>query len=160
MCSSDLYTINFIGTESFNIGDKLFLTMPECVKGITSITSFTDTVEGETNLSYLKKFFRYKNGVNEEWSDTYPIEQITGFTICPKRCLQLEIIYFRLDDGGNTLSGTTITVSNVSISGEYKLTSSDSQLILKPSDNLQILEAGDLLKIFSIDAFEVISTAK
>ena len=65
----ETYTINFIGTESFNIGDKLFLTMPECVKGITSITSFTDTVEGETNLSYLKKFFRYKNGVNEEWSE-------------------------------------------------------------------------------------------
>lgn len=156
----ETYTINFIGTESFNIGDKLFLTMPECVKGITTITSFTDTVIGETSLSYLKKFFRYKNGVNEEWSDTYPIEQITGFTICPKRCLQLEIIYFRLDEGDNTLSGTTITVSNVSIGGEYKLTTSDSQLILKPNDNTQILEVGDLLKIFSIDAFEVISTAK
>lgn len=156
----ETFTINFIGTESFSMGDKLFLTMPECVKGITSITSFTDTVNGETSLSYLKKFFRYKNGVNSEWSDTYPIEQITGFTICPRKCLQLEVIYFRVDDGDNSLSGTTITVSNVSIGGEYNLTSSDSQLVLTSGDTTQILEVGDLLKIFSIDAFEVISSAK
>lgn len=154
------YTVNFIGSESFNMGDKLFLTMPECIKGVTKISSFNDTINGETDLSYLKKFFRYKNGNNNEWSDTIPIEQITSIDICSKKCLQLEIIYFRLDDGGVELSGNTIVVSNISIGGEYELTSSDSQIILKPSDNLQILEVGDLLKIFSIDAFEVISTAK
>lgn len=153
------YTINFIGTESFDVGGKLFLTMPECVKGISSITSFTDTVSGETSNVYLKKVFRYKNGTNDEWSDTQPIENISGLTICTKKCLQLEIIYLRVDDGG-TYTGTTITVSNISIGGEYILTKSDSQVILKKDNTTQILEVGDMFKIFKISDFQIISTAK
>ena len=155
----ETFTINFIGTEQFNVGNKLFLTMPECVKGIVNITSFVDAVNGETSNVYLKKYFRYKNGVSEEWSETQPIEQLTGITICSRKCLQLEIIYFRVDDGNN-FPNIVITVSNISIGGTFKFTSSDSQLVLKSGDTTQILEIGDVLKIFKIDAFEVISTAK
>lgn len=154
-------TINFIGSEKFDTaGKNLSLLMPECVKGISKITSYTDNVSGETSTSYLKKFFKFKNGVNTEWSESLPIESITGITICPKKCLQLELLYFVMNDGGGAFPSSGITLSNISIGGEYDITKSDSQLILKKSDPYQILEVGDVLKIFSIDNFDVVSTAK
>ena len=53
--SDQTLSINFIGTEQFNVGDKLTLYMSEPIKGITSLTSYTDTVNGETDSVYLKK---------------------------------------------------------------------------------------------------------
>jgi len=156
--SDETFTINFIGSEKFDIGNKLILKMPECVKGITKITSFNDIIIGETKTSFLKKSFRYKNGKTYEWSNILSIEEITNIEICPSRCLELEIIYFRVDD--NRDNNTEIFLNGVTINGEYNIMKSDSFVTLTIDNPLQILEVGDLLKIFSIDAFEIISTSK
>ena len=72
--SDQTYSINFIGSEQFNYSeDKLRLLIPETIKGITSITSYTDSVSGETSTTYLKKYFRYKLGNTSEWSELLPI---------------------------------------------------------------------------------------
>lgn len=151
------YTINFLGVEQFNVGDTLKIIMPECVNGINTITSYTDTVSGETDNVYLKKTFRYKNGIDSDWSEYFDIEEITNVTICPLKCLQIELLYFRLDDGGAN-NDIKITLSNVSIGGEYDITTSDSDIVLSTVDSLQILEIGDILKIFSIDDFQIIAS--
>jgi hypothetical protein len=157
--NDETYTINFIGMEQFSIGNTLKLIMPECVKNITNILSYTDKVVGETTNVYLKKFFKYKTKSTDEWSEAYPIEQLTTMDLCSKKCLQIELIYYRIDEGGS-YPGVNITLSNVSIGGEYKMTKSDSVLILSPDDPTQIYEIGDMMKIFSISSFDVISTAK
>ena len=85
----ETFTINFLGIEKFYPGNYVFdsgstltLEMPECVYGITEITSYTDITEGETESVYLKKFFQYKQGVNGEWSSLIPMEEITDIEIC------------------------------------------------------------------------------
>lgn len=154
----ETFTINFIGSEQFSYsGNTLILLMPECVDGITGITSYTDTVSGESSDVYLEKYFRYKNGSTAEWSEVMPISAITNIELCSDKCLQLELRYFRLDNGGPD-TGTTITLSNVSIGGVYDITTGDGELILTTGDTSQILEIGDILKIFLITDFTIIST--
>ena len=155
----ETFTIAFLGTEQFAPGDKLVLEMPECVQGITEITSYTDTVEGETDSVYLTKYFQYKNGSTAQWSDPLPIDEITEFEICTTKCLQFKLLYYRMDDGGPN-SGVTITLNNPAINGKFKFTTSDGPFVLDPEDSIQIFNVGDIFKIFSIDSFEVISTAR
>ena len=155
----ETFTINFLGLEEFEPGEKLILEMPECVYGITEITSFTDNVEGETDSVYLKKYFQYKQGVNGVMSDPLPIEEITSIEICTTKCIQFNILYYRMDDGGPQ-PGVTITLNNASIGGIFKFTSNDDPFVLNSDNPIQIFNVGDKLKIFSIDSFEVISTAR
>jgi len=155
----ETFTINFIGTEQFGPRDTLVLTMPECVDGITDITSYTDVVEGETENVYLTKYFQYKQGDETIWSEPLPLSGITELEFCPTDCLQLKLLYYRMDDGGPN-SGVTITLQNPSIGGTFEFTSSDESLTLDQDDPIQILEVLDVFKIFSIDSFEVISTAR
>ena len=155
----ETFTINFIGTEQFGPGDTLVLTMPECVDGITEITSYTGTTVGETDSVYLTTYFQYKQGDETLWSEPLPIDEITTFVICPTKCLQLKLLYYRMDDGGAN-SGVTITLTNPSIGGIFEFTSSDETLTLTTGDTIQILDVPDVFKIFSIDGFEVISTAR
>lgn len=155
----ETFTINFIGTEQFAPGNTLVLEMPECVKGLTEITSYVDNVEGETNNVYLKKYFQYKNGSDDTWSDPALIEEIIGLDFCTTKCLQFKLLYYRMDDGGANAS-VTITLQNPSIGGTFSFTSSDETLTLSPTDPTQIFIVSDILKIFSIDSFEVISTAR
>lgn len=153
-------SINFIGTEEFsNPGDTLVLTMPECIKGITEITSYTDVVEGETDNVYLTKYFQYKNGSTSDWSDPIPISGITELEICTTKCLQFKLLYYRLDDSGLD-TNLVLTLKNPSINGKFKYTTSDETLVIDTDDPIQILNVPDIFKIFSIDSFEVISTAK
>lgn len=158
--SDETLTINFIGKEEFNNGNRLILEMPVCEKGITSLTSYTDTTEGETKDVYLKKSFSYKNGTNGNWSDPLPMEDLSTIEICARKCLQLKLYYYRLDDNGKINSDIKITISNVSIGGTFNYTTSDTQLVLTPDNRTQILEVRDVLKIFSIENFEIISTSK
>ena len=156
----ETFSINFIGTEVFaNPGDTLILTMPDCIKGITEITSYTDVVEGETENVYLTKYFQYKNGSTSEWSDPIPISGITEFVICSTKCLQFKLLYYRMDDGGPQ-PGVSLTLKNPSINGTFNFTSDDETLVLNPDDPIQILNVPDVFKIFSIDDYEVISTAR
>ena len=161
--SDETLTINFIGTEQFKAGDKLILDVTEPIKGITDITSYTDTTIGETDKVYLKKFFQYKIGVNGKYSDSLPIEQLTTLDVlknlCPRKNFYLRLLYFRVDDGGNNNS-VTITLSNVSVGGDFEYTISDENVYLTSGDTTQIFEISDVLKIYSIDSFEVVSTSK
>lgn len=161
--SDQTLSINFIGTEQFNVGDKLTLYMTEPIKGITSITSYNDNIIGETSSIYLKKFYQYKIGNAVEWSEMLPIESITSIpnflTVCKKKSFELRLLYFRMDDGGPNNS-VVLSLSNISINGTFEYTSSDTQITLKPSNNTQIFEISDVLKIFRIDNYEIISSAK
>lgn len=161
--SDQTLSINFIGTEQFNVGDKLTLYMTEPIKGITSITSYNDNIIGETSSTYLKKFYQYKIGNAVEWSEMLPIESITSIpnflTVCKKKSFELRLLYFRMDDGGPNNS-VVLSLSNISINGTFEYTSSDTQITLKPSSNTQIFEISDVLKIFRIDNYEIISSAK
>lgn len=153
----ETFTINFIGTEAFHPGDTLKLTMPECVKNIKTIDGYVDSRSGETDSVYLKTYFKYKYSTDDNWSETYPIEQITQLELCSRKCLLIELVYFRVDEGGPN-SGVTILLNNPSINGTYSLTKSDASLVLTSDNPIQILETGDFLKIFSISDFDVIST--
>ena len=155
----ETFTINFIGTEEFHPGDTLKLTMPECIRYITSIGEYSDEVSGETSSVYLKIFFRYKYSTDIDWTDPIPINELSGLTLCSRKCLLMELLYFRIDEGGPN-SGVTITLTNPSISGTYSLTTGDAFVVLTNSDPVQILETGDFFKIFSLSDFEVISTPR
>ena len=155
----ETFTINFLGLEEFEPGQKLVLEMPECVDGITEITSYIDNVEGETDSVYLKKFFQWKQGINGTMSDPIPIEEITKIEICPTKCIQFNLLYYRMDDGGPQ-PDITITLNNPSIGGIFKFTSNDGPFVIDLDDPIQIFNVGDTFKIFSIDSFEVISTAR
>ncbi len=155
----ETFTINFIGTEEFHPGDTLKLTMPECIKNITSFTEYTHETSGETSSVYLKVFFRYKYSTDNDWSDTLPISDLTIIELCSRKCLSLELIYFRVDEGGPN-NDIVITLTNPSIEGTYSLSKGDAFVILTPDDSIQILEVGDFFKIFSISDFEVISTPR
>jgi hypothetical protein len=154
----ETFTINFIGQEEFAPGDTLKLTMPECVNGITGFDGYTDIRSGETESVYLDVYFRYKYSTDVDWSEPLPLDDLFTLEVCSRKCIILQLIYHRLDNGGDD-SSITISLSNISINGTYTLTKSDSSLILTPDDPNQILEVGDYLKIFSIDDFEVISTS-
>ena len=159
----ETFTINWIGTEQFFPHSPtltgLTLFMPECVKGITEITSFTHETNGETDNVYLRVYFQYKNGANAVWSEPLPIEEITTFEFCTTKCLQFKLLYYRMDDGGAN-SGVTITVTNPSIGGNFEFGSTDDPFVLNPENPIMILDVPDIFKIFSIDDYEVISTAK
>ena len=161
--SDQTLTINFIGSEQFNVGDKLSLYMSEPIKGITSITSYNDVVIGENESTYLKKYYQYRIGNSTEWSEMLPIESITSIpnflTVCKKKLFELRLLYFRMDDGGPN-NDITLLLSDVSIAGTFDFTSSDVQITLNSSDNRQIFEVSDVLKIFSISNYEIISSAK
>jgi len=150
-------TINFIGSEQFTYSGNTLILVTPCISGVTDITSYSDTISGETSNVYLEKYFRYKNCINQVWSDVMPMSAITSLEFCSDKPLLLELRYYRVDNTGIN-SGVTITLSNVSISGTYDLTMSDSEIILVTGDPAQILEVGDILKIFSITDFTVIST--
>lgn len=155
----ETFTINFMGVEEFHPGDTLKLTMPECLRNIKTIDGYSDEVSGETSSVYLKVFYRYKYSTDADWSDPYPIEQITQLDICSRKCLLIQLLYYRMDDGGPN-SGVTITLTNPSINGTYSMTTGDAFVVLTKDDPVQILESGDFLKIFSISDFEIISTPK
>lgn len=157
--SDQTLTINFIGTEQFNVDDKLTL-VSEPIKGITSITSYTDTTVGETSSAYLKKYFQYRREGQTEWSELYTIDKITEIPQYDKTCLlkpfEYRLLYFRMDDGGT--QPNVITLSNISIGGGFEYMTSDSQLTITSNERSQIFEISDVLKIFRIDNYEVISS--
>jgi len=157
----ETFTINFIGTEAFHPGDTLKLSMPsgQCFRNIKTFDGYTDTRSGETSSVYLKVFYRYKYSTDIDWSDPLPIENLPTMEVCSRKCLLLELLYFRLDDGGPN-SGVTITLTNPSVNGTYTLTKNDAFVILTKNDPNQILEMGDFLKIFSLSDFNVISTPR
>lgn len=153
----ETFTITFIGTEEFGPSDTLKLTMESCVLGIKTLEGYTHNVQGETETEYLRIFLRYKYEGEDEWSDNIPIDEINTLEFCETKCLLLQLLYFRIDENGPN-SGVTITLSNPSINGTFEYTTGDEFVILTPADPIQILETGDLLKIFSIDNFLIIST--
>jgi len=160
--SDQTLTINFLGTEQFNVSDKLTL-FSESIKGITTITSYTDTVVGETPNVYLKKYFQYRREGDKEWSEMYTIDNITSIPVFNKTYLkkgiEYKLLFFRMDDGGAN-SNVVIKLSNISFGGTFDYTTSDSQLIISPNDDSQVFEISDVLKIFKIDNYEVISSSK
>lgn len=155
----ETFTINWIGTEQFGPRDTLVLTMPECVDGITNITSYSDVTEGETEDVYLTKYFQYKQGNETEYSEPIPISGITEFEFCPTDCLQIKLLYYRMDDGGLN-SGVTIIIQNPSIGGEFEFGTSDDPFIIDLENPIHIFDVPDVFKIFEIDGYEVISTAR
>lgn len=156
----ETFSINFLGVEEFTFGNKLILDMPDCVDNLTDIIAYTDNVQGETDITYLKKYFKYKNDENSEWSIEMPIEEITTFEFCYKKCLKFKLIYYRIDDDGNINDDVIISLTNPSISGDFEFTTNDDPFVLDVNNPIQIFNVADVFKIFSISDFEIISVAK
>lgn len=169
--SDETLTFNFTGNEVFNPGDTLTLTT-EPIKGISSLTSYTDSItynpsNANSTLIYLKKFIQYKQErtlsklETTKWSEQIEItdDNLLAITVCQSKYLQLKLTYYRLDDGG-TNSSVTINLLSSTINGTFKFTSSDENIVLKTTEPIQIFKISDVLKIFKIDNYEIISTAK
>jgi hypothetical protein len=146
------YSIGFINGPQ-QIDNYFVFETPE-ISGISTITDFSDDVVGETETTYFKKYFKYKNGA--EWSEMLPIEDITTTIFNSCESLILKIYYYKTiesADGNNTL----LTVDNILISGEYYLTTYDSEAVLEHQNDTVLLNPNDIYKIFSLSGYEVIS---
>jgi hypothetical protein len=147
------FTINFLNgpKEISEDGYKFKINKP--IDSITKITSFSDQTSNETSKLYFKKYFKYKN--NDKWSELIDIENITGITISPCSPFDLELYYFKVNDGDN--SNNSLLVDNIVIDGEYLLTEFDSKAMIPDNEGLALLSSVDIYKIFSLSNYQVIS---
>ena len=150
------FTMSWIGSPvstdeiSTQIHDvKTFSITP--TKSISSITSFSDVVKGETDTHYFKKYFSYSNvrsGIS--YSEPEPITGITG-NYCSLDELYLNLFYYRIDE--NTTTVPTLSINSIVIEGTYDIEQT-SDIIEVPNDGY-ILNPKDIYKIFSLTGFEI-----
>jgi len=120
-------------------------------KSITSITSFTDIVRGETDKHYFKKYFSYSNtrsGIS--YSELAPITGITT-DYCSLNTLYLNLSYFRIDV--DTATMPNLTINTIVIEGTYDIEETDE--IINVPDDGYILTPKDVYKVFKITGFEL-----
>lgn len=153
----ETYIISFTG-EPQNITGNGFVFKTDVIKDIISINSFIDKTEGENNVVYFKKYFKYR--VNDKWSDLLPIEDINNITITPCDEFQLELYYYKTVDGKDTIPPTQLFVNYIIITGKYKLSTYDSEAILENEGDSVILKPKDIYKVFSLSGFSVYATSQ
>lgn len=151
----ETFTIFFIsddGTEqSITNNGAIFKT--DVIKNISSIKTYSDKVDGESNIVYFKKYFKYKNG--DEWSDLIDIQNITGMTFTPCNDFELQLYYFRTVDGIE--NNENLSVTNIFITGTYNLSEYESEAQLPNQNDTVILAPDDIYKVFSLTNFSVYS---
>jgi len=150
-------TINFVGTETLNSGDKPIIleTVPP-LTGVIGFSSVDYTTSGENDKQYLKIFYSYKID-DQIWSDQLPITGITSLTLCPDKTLDLKFYIYRVDD--NNTNSTPIYFSNFKINGTFEYTTVDSIAILTDNSNQIVLAPKDIYKVFKLENFQVITTS-
>ena len=153
------YTIQWIGKQPDIISNTqphnilTYETSP--IMGITSISNANVIADGETNLQYLKKIFRYKNGTND-WSEEQNLELLPALSIDPCVPFILQIIlYFVYDSNPITNPPKNIYINNISVNGTFEYLEIDAEAVLNPTFNEIILTPKDIYKVFSLSDFLV-----
>lgn len=145
-----------------NTPDKLSSIQPNNVrrystgtlKGISKIIDFSDSVDGENDQQFLKRFFRYKSG--NSWSSQKPIEEISTIEVDYRLEFELEIIYYyayNVDPTKYSLSN--IFINSILVNGEYALSVVDAEALLDADNTEVILKPKDIYKVFRLDGFEI-----
>lgn len=149
------YVMNFVGQQILNNQTMSISLSIDPIMNIVNIKSYTDVIENETKIQYVKKYFKYKN--DKEWSESLPINMLSGLTLCSTKTLELELFYYRIDENGFNNNSTDITIKNIQISGDYEFSITDSVAVLTDDNNQMIIEPKDIYKVFRLDNFEIIS---
>ena len=149
------FSMNWIGTpDQFKTGNSLKL-ISDTTTGIKNFTSYNISTEGETENSYLKILFKYKNSSEEceNWSDLIPIENISGISFLTESSFDLELHIFRVDDNMENQS-PIIYLKNINLNGNYEYQITDSIAYLEPGNEI-VLEPKDVYKVFSLEDFSI-----
>ncbi|NPV12874.1 MAG: hypothetical protein HPY57_13970 [Ignavibacteria bacterium] len=152
----ETYTISFTGGPQEITGNG-YVFKTGVINYISSINYFSDEPDGETNIVYFTKYFKYRNG--ETWSDLLPINQLSGLTLTPCEEFELELYYYRTINGKDTNPPTKLYVDNILIMGNYKLSKYESEAVLSSHGDSVILKPNDIYKIFSLTGFNVYATS-
>ena len=150
------FTMSWIGFPvstdeiSTHIRDiKTFSITP--IKSITSITSFSDIIRGESDSHYFKKYFSYSNARSGiSYSELAPITGITG-DYCALNFLYLNLAYYRID--ADTVTIPTLSINSIVIEGTYDIEVTDE--IIEVPDDGYIFEPKDIYKVFKLTGFEI-----
>ena len=147
----ETFTISFSGGPQEITGNGAIFKTDEMF-GITTINTVTDISLGETTSLFFTKFFKYKNG--ENWSDMILLSELSGTTFDVCNSLFLELYYYKTINGQ---SSGTLSVNNITITGNYQLQEYDSEALLPNENDIVVLAPKDVYKIFSLSNFQVIS---
>lgn len=161
------FTLNFIGTDAlyFPTGNTLKMVTSGPIMGIKDIYLTGATISGVKSWQYLKIYFKYKNVPDSEamkcgdcWSDLIPIENITGMTFSESVPFNIELYFYRIDDGPFDIyhPRTPIYVSDVILYGHYDQNYTDGSFVISGTTESMIFKPKDIYKVFSISDFQVI----
>jgi len=162
------FTLQWIGKTQDKLSfyaphNFLKLTLEQPILGITKITNYNDVLEGETNIQYLKKYFKYRNNENNlgEFSDKLPIEEISNLDLNPCFPLDLELLYYFVYDGNVSANPPqNIYINSISINGNFEYQMTDSIAVLDSANNEIILAPKDIYKVFKLDDFDIVINSK
>ncbi len=167
------FTMNFIGTQTLTqTNNTMYLKPTAPIMGVKKITGYTDIIRGQNSYQYVKVYFKYQNKYDNPsakcqdcWSEMMPIAAITGITCIPNEPFDIELFYYRVDDGPfdsshprtNIYIGDDSLSQAVVISGEYEFNYTDGPFTLTTVNNEVVLVPKDIYKIFSISDFQIIA---
>ena len=154
--SDETFSDNWIGTETLNALNQVLILTGQTINGVINIISISQTIAGESDNVYLKKFFKFREpncGITN-WSKEISLDLITGMTFSDTTDLDLELIYYYVYDNP-TLSATDITISNISVNGNFQYGIIDSVVNLTGQTEIILQSSTDLYKIFKLTTFQV-----
>lgn len=153
----ETFSVN-VNSGNIDINDtniKSVISLDKPLQGIYKIIKYSDICSNENTLRYAEKYFRYDNGCG--FSEYITIKNISDYTFDPEKDLIIEFCYIYTKTGKTT---GTISINGISFSGEYALSIFDSEAFIENYNEQALLTTSDILKIFKITDFEVISTHK
>jgi len=147
--------MNWIGSETSSQQRDVKTFESNKTKGISKITSFNDTIQGDSTTHYFAKYFSYSNSRSGiTWSEQIEISGITR-DFCPQNDFYLKLYYYRIDTTTSTIP--TITISDIIINGEYDITET-SDIFTITGNTFVTFKPKDIYKVFSITDFEILGS--
>jgi len=148
------FTMNWIGSEPSTQQRDIKIFESTVTKGIKTITSFNDKIQGDSTSHYFAKYFDYSNSkTGVTWSDKIPISGITR-EFCDENDFYIRIYYYRVDEVRT--STPTITISDIVINGTYNIEETNDVFVISGGTSI-ILKPKDIYKVFRIDDFQLFS---
>lgn len=147
-------SINFIGSQNFNIGDRLVLSTGN-IKSVTSINSIVVDKTNETKTNYFSIKYRYRNNKDGIFTNTFDISTLSALTFNDCYDLEIEFHIFRVDE--NYQYNTPLTINGIFLEGTYIFNTTDTVASLSTLNEQIILKPKDIYKIFKLTSYEVIS---
>ncbi len=147
------FSMNWVGSEASSTSRDVKIFESTVTKGIKKISSFQDTIQGDSSTHYFAKYFDYSNArTGIEWSDRIPISGLTNEEFCSLNDFYIRLYYYRIDTV--TTSTPTITISNIVINGDYDITETDEEFLIS-GNTFVTFKPKDIYKVFSITDFEI-----